>query len=296
MEVFMDKEWLTEELDNTPYECKNEEVFAKAKQIDEIIAKINNYFEEHPALKEQIYSEENFKKRIRRSALSFLSLETNETLDIVPSANQTMVQKLTEEDQVKSLKAFEDAHQLAHMFAQKPNCYLDERMFVELHRALSRGKESFRGRLRNESDSPIIYGKGDKVGLGGYFAPVEGEDVQSRVGILLYNFENEWQNDNYFVRCAKFVAEYVRIQPHVEGNKRVALMILNYLLEKENYSAIYFTKDQLDDFYLQLKNAILHRDVSGLTLIIENTLMNRYNAIAEEIRDYRLQKLDGTQI
>ena len=59
---------------------------------------------------------------------------------------------------------------------------------------------------------------------------------------------------------------------------------------------IELTKDQLDDFYLQLKNAILHRDVSGLTLIIENTLLNRYNAIAEEIRDYRLQKLEGTQI
>lgn len=289
----MDKKWLTDELDNTPYTCNNEEVLAKSKALDESIVKINNYFNEHPKLKEQIYSEENYKKRIRRSALSFLSLETNETLDIIPAVNQTMIQKLTEEEQVKSLKCFENACHLSHELAQDENSFLDERIFVKLHCELSKGKDSYRVRLRNASDGTLIFGKGDKVGLGGYFAPVDGELVSQRISILLYDFDNTWKNDNYFVRCAKFVAEYVRIQPHMDGNKRVAVMLLNYLLEKANYNSIYFTKEQLDDLYLQLKNAILERDVSGLALLIENTLANRYNAITDEIRDYRLQKLES---
>lgn len=290
----MTKEWLTDELDNTPYTYNKQQLDFYKQNIDNVIAKIKAFFDSTPEAKELITGAQAHEVRFKRSALSYLELETNETLDIVPKQAKTETEKEYEEQQLKQLKAYIEACKFGYEKARDENSFLDEKLCVRFNYEILQGDlerdKKQRFRLRNGTDNLLMVGKG-------YFAPVEGKGVSKRVGMLLYNFYETWRNDNIFARCAKFVIEYVRIQPHMDGNKRVALLLLNYILEKNGYGDIYFKKSQIDNLYEQIKQGMLTRDVTGLACLIADSLRARYNEEVKQIIDYKMRNLDdGTGV
>lgn len=288
----MEKAWLTEELDNTPYFYDNEKLTHILTAITIKKSKIDTYLNEHPKLKEQLFSSERRKYRFRKSALSYLTIDTNDIFDIVPTKFKTAEEKEHEQDQIQQLLAYEEACQLSHEFAINPSSYLSDRIFVRLHTQLCQGdidkRNKMRSRLRNENDPVIMIGQG-------YFNPISGDKVAQRVSMLLYHYENTWNNDNIFAKGAKFVTEYVRIQPHLDGNKRVALMLLNYILEKHGYSNIYFDKEQIDELYNSIKISMISRDVTSLAELIAKSLDLFYDSLIEKIKDYRISHFEFEQ-
>lgn len=284
----MAKEWLTDELDKQPYVYNKELLDMLKNNIDSVIGKINTFFDSTPEAKEIITGEKAHEIRFKRNALSYLELETNETLDIVPKQAKTESERLYEEQQLRQLKAYISACKYEYTKARDPHSYLDENLCVRFNYEILQGDnergEKQRFRLRNASDPLLMFGKG-------YFAPVDGDKVGRRLSMLIYDFENRWKDDNIFARCAKFIVEYVRIQPHMDGNKRVALMISNYILEKNGYGDIYFKKSQKDNLYEQIKQGMLTRDVTGLASLIADSMRLRYNEEVKQIIEFKMRNL-----
>lgn len=285
----MEKVWLTEQLDRTPYFYNEQELVEITNRINNKKEQIERYLDAHPKLKEQLYSEKRRVMRFRRSAFSYLSIDSNGTLDIVPSIHKSEAEREFDQQQINQLLAYQKACQMAHEFAHDENVYLDEKMFVRLHTQLCQGNEEKRNfvrpRLRNDDDPTIMIGKG-------YFEPVDGSIVSLRVSMLLFNYLNHWEHDNVFAKGAKFMTEYVRIQPHLDGNKRVALMLLNYILEKHDYTDIYFAKKQMDELYENIQEAMITRDVTNFAKFIALTTELYYDNVIEKIKDYRIEHLE----
>ena len=285
-------EWLTEQLDRTPFRCTLTGANDLIRNIENKQDRIREYFDAHPRAVGKIFTAEKRQKRFMDNALSYLVLEGGEGIGIVPSRDKTPEQRQQEAEDLARLMAYQDACEFMHDAAVSPDGYLDGALMINAHSKLyARDPESrnfVRGRFRNEYDNEIVVGQG-------YFDPVPGELVGPRMTLMLYTYHNAWRKDHPIVKGAKFVTEYFRIQPHMDANKRVALMALNFILEQHGYPDIYIGKSQTERFYAALKTGILTRDVTDLaTLIAENVEM-RCDRIIDEIRDYRIRAFAGAQ-
>ena len=286
-------EWLTAELDKQEYVGNEELLKEKTLEIDNLIKKINAYLEVHPKLKEKLFSEEHRDERFSRSAKSYLTLEGEKDIDIIPSVNMTEAQREYDKLQIMQFHAYREACQFVHDSAQNPFSSLDSSLSVRLHNILLMNDPDkhlkIRPRLRNQDDPQIIIGQG-------YFDPVDGAKVSERFCVMLYKYEDVWKNDNIFIKGAKFVVEYVRIQPHLDGNKRMALMLLNFILNKHGYSDVYFAQNQTTALYDSIKTAMLTRDVTPLACLIAESSRLYCEDIVEKIKEHRLKNSLNTAI
>ena len=166
--------------------------------------------------------------------------------------------------------------------------YLSPEMLIRAHTMMYNNdpdkRSIVRYRFRNEEDNEIMVGQG-------YFAPVPGELVSPRVNYLFFNYANAWWNDHVIIKSAKFVTEYIRIQPHMDGNKRTSLMALNFILEKNGYPDIYFDKSQQTKFFNAIKKGMIERDVTDLARMIGENTLRRCDSRIEHIRDFRIRSL-----
>lgn len=282
----MEKVWLTDELDNTPYSYNKEKVekFIKHLNLAEKYDSLNAFLEKNPKAKRKILSEEYRRDRFYHSALSFYvidsELEKKEHLDL---------SNITDEQAIK-LSAYYDACKTAHELSLNPNFYIDQNFMIYIHRILCSGEKDknliIKYRLRNASDPTIMIGQG-------YFQPVKGKDVDLRVALLLSQLYFQWADDNIFVKGAKFVTEYVRIQPHMDGNKRMALILLNSLFESQPNGGlpnIYFTKKQISDLYQHIKESMVSRDVTKFANYLAEQVSNRYDDILDKAETYEIAR------
>lgn len=282
----MEKAWLTDELDNTPYVYDKEDVEKCVKDLNlpEKYDKLRNFFENNPAAKRKVFSDEYRKNKFYLSALSFLEIDTElEKTETIDTSNLT-------EEQALRLSAYYDACKMAHDMSVRANFFIDQDLMVRVHRVLSSGERDknllMRYRLRDETDPSIMVGQG-------YFQPVPGKDVGLRTGLLLWNLYSNWADDNIFVKGAKFVTEYVRIQPHMDGNKRMALILLNCLFESQpngSIPAIYFNKNQIGQLYEHIKQSMLTRDVTDFANYLAKQVSKRYDETIDRAEAYEIKK------
>ncbi len=284
----MDKKWLTEELDTQPYMVDYDKVAPKLKEIDELNASIRHYFNTHDNARRVICTDAARVQRFRESAHSYLGLEDNTAIDIISVKEKTENQILKEKEDVAKVMAYQDACEMVHEAAIN-NEYFDDSLLIKAHVLMVAGEPDKRNivryRLRNASDNEILMGQG-------YFAPVEGSMVASRVATLFCKYNNEWATDHAIIKGAKFVSEYIRIQPHMDGNKRVALMALNFILEQSGYPDMYIDGDDRDVFLQSVKEAIVDRDVTNLSLTFAKIIYERCKAMATQIRNYRIASIE----
>lgn len=282
----MEKVWLTDELDNTPYFYDKEKVasFVKDLNLPEKYDKLHTFFETYPEAKRRVFSDDYRKSKFYLSALSFLEIETE-----LEKSEHIDTSHLTEEQALK-LAAYYDACKMAHELCIKPNFYIDQDLMVRIHRVLSSGEKDknliMRYRLRDQSDPTIMIGQG-------YFNPVSGKDVGLRINMLLWNLYSNWVDDNIFVKGAKFVTEYVRIQPHLDGNKRMALILLNCLFESlpnGGLPAIYFNKKQIGELYEHIKSSMITRDVTDFANHLATQVSKRYDEALDKAQAYAIKK------
>ena len=232
----MAKEWLDFKTDQKPYFYQHEVLENVLNEIEAKKNSIEKYFEVHPKSRDLICTKEKRMKRCLESANSYLNLEDDLHIDIVPSIDKSEIEKEIELENMKRIAAYQRACEDMHQIAMSKDGFLYPDLLIKQHIQMCMGDSEKRGiirhRFRNETDPEIMIGQG-------YFAPVDGYLVTPRVNHLFSMLNNDWYEDHPMVKGAKFVTEYVRIQPHLDGNKRIALMGLNFILEKEGYVCIF---------------------------------------------------------
>ncbi len=286
------EKWLTEELDRKPYTIDLSKLERYLQEIERKQFFIKRYLEVHPKAIKVLYTDEKRRKRFQDSALSYLVLEGGDGIDPIPSKDKNEFQIELEKEEMKNVLAYEDACEMMHNASQDENCYLDADLLIKAHGIMySKNPDKkllVRPRFRNEKDNLIVMGQG-------YFEPVPGELVASRVNYLFSDFYNPWYSDHPIVKGAKFVTEYFRIQPHMDGNKRTALMALNFILEKNGYPDIYIDSAQSQRLFDSLKTGLLTRDVTDLALLISENVNTRYEHRVKEIIGYRVDNFKANQ-
>lgn len=75
------------------------------------------------------------------------------------------------------------------------------------------------------------------------------KDIKSDMEKLLYNYYNEWNNLDSYLREAKFNIEFLRIHPFEDGNGRTSRLLLNFNLMKQKIAPVIITDDLVDDYF-----------------------------------------------
>lgn len=281
-------EWLTLELDMKPYRCDMEKVGGLLGEIDAKLKQFYDYCKLHPNFEKEMFSKTAQERRSRETALAFLGIEKPISIDAKSSLEKSEGERFVENQNMKKLLAYTNASQYMKDILHSEAPFLDQSICLRAHATMCQGEEDKHliiryDRFRNESDPTLIIGQG-------YFAPVDGDLVQARMDYLFQNlFYGQWFGDHPIVRASKFLAEYFRIQPHMDGNKRMALLCMNFILQKEGYADVRFRNEQKERLFEALKTALLTRDVTELVQVVAEKENRRCDQWLEELVDYRLR-------
>ncbi len=288
-------EWLTLETDMSPYRCDMEKVGGLLNEIDEKLAQFYAYCDIHPDFKEEMFSKKAQERRSRETALAFLGIEKPISIDAKSSLLKTEGEKEIERQNMRRLVAYTNASQYMKDILNSEAPYLDQSICLRAHATMCQGEEDKHlivryDRFRNETDPTLIVGQG-------YFAPVQGDLVQPRMDLLFQKYYGEWFNDHPIVKSSKFLTEYFRIQPHMDGNKRMALLCVNFILQKDGYADVRFRNEQKQNLFNALKTAVLTHDVTDLVTVVAEKENRRCDQWLEELVDYRLRiREDGIAV
>ncbi len=287
-DTYMAKLWLTEQLDRQPFSYQQDKVQSIFSTIDKDKAKLQSYWASHPDAYQSMVVHND--RRHLQCALSFLALEDRTTMDMIPTAQKNEIDKLIEEEKIKKARAYQEACEYVHRCAlgiekDMKNCGLEANLLIKAHSILcSYDAENYRSkarpRFRNADDGLIIIGRGT-------FNPVDGDLVDLRMERLFSLYNIEWYHEPALIKGVKFLVEYIRIQPHLDGNKRVALMALNFVLEKEGYPSIYLDGSQYEEFVQLVDQCLLSRDITPLVLMLASIVERVQQSLQSKIILYR---------
>ena len=127
-----------------------------------------------------------------------------------------------------------------------------------------------------------------------FFEPTNAKDITKSLGEMFVKYVNsdiDWNDINAdrpinFANIAKAHAQFVRIQPFTDGNKRMAFILTNGMLKLQGLSPISIceTEEESKVYMAALKEAIVNRNVTSLAEIF----------VDREIRQQRLAINEAT--
>lgn len=269
----MDKLWLYPE-NETPFQ------FNPTEEDDKLEARIvfnqsaiNSYAETHGASVVNKLT----KKQLVLNAISAAGFEEEDFTNKLPPFTEKI-----EQENLLRIDDFLSAQKLLlNRLKKEPYLYVDLLPF--LHKELSKNNLELSryeiGHLRDQySSMPII----------GYFTPTDGAKVGSELNIALceWGYVDKTGKSNMFEKIAKLHAQIVRIQPFIDGNKRIAYLVTNGMLALHGFPTIELCHgdDENKKYNDSLKTAIVGRDVTPLARIIENKVLEQQREIITAIR------------
>lgn len=105
--------------------------------------------------------------------------------------------------------------------------------------------------------------------------PVEPRSIYYYLYSLLDNYYNIWQERDVYEKEATFHIMLMRIHPFEDGNKRMAKIILNANLVKQNYPPVIITEEETEKYYEFINN----QDVEGFATFLKSKSMQELNNI-----------------
>ena len=180
------------------------------------------------------------------------------------------------------IDAFLDAqNRMFFMLQRDPYLTIDKMEYS--HRELTKNNEN----LTEDCKGIIRNANSDEINIG-FFTPIEGAKVRRCLGEAVTNFGYVNEGDDvetFFVRLAKFHAQLVRIQPFMDGNKRIAFLSTNALLAIHGYPIIGLcsSKEENEKYMSALKTAIIGRDVTSLAELFAEKVKEQQDKIADAI-------------
>lgn len=126
--------------------------------------------------------------------------------------------------------------------------------------------------------SGIIEGAGDYKEHENYLVNSNGEEinftlptqVSNRMEELKWKYENEWQNLTVFERAVRLHMAIINIHPFRDGNGRVARIIMNYELIKNNYPPVNINESQKLSYYSVIEEINVNTDYQNNPLEISD--------------------------
>ena len=103
---------------------------------------------------------------------------------------------------------------------------------------------------------------------GTVYIPPEAEKVPNLMNYYIYNYNHDEQD--IFMKIAKYHIEFERIHPFEDGNGRTGRLLLNYELIKNNVSPVVISKDDRVQYFEFLNK----QDVNGLAEFLTNLSAN----------------------
>lgn len=124
--------------------------------------------------------------------------------------------------------------------------------------------------------SGIIEGAGNYKEHENYLVNSNGEElnftpstlVASRMEELKQKYQNEWQDLTVFERTVRIHMAIINIHPFRDGNGRVARLLLNYELIKNNYPPVNINESQKLSYYSMIEEININIDYQNTPLEI----------------------------
>ena len=165
-------------------------------------------------------------------------------------------------------------------------------MIKELHQIVGSGIILSAGNYK-ERENYMIISSGKEIDF------TKPELVEIEMKKLKYKYYNEWQELTVYERAAMLHVAMVNIHPFSDGNGRVARLIMNYELIKNNYPPVNINEAQKLSYYAVLEEINVTTDYQNMPLIFGDiktfnetiqqlsivTFRNMQNYLADEIKE-----------
>lgn len=269
----MEKLWLYPENEtayifNVNKENQNRERIIKANQ-----SVIDSYVGKHGGTAINIIE----KNQLLMNAICAAGLENSELVNEMPPFSEKI-----EKNNLLKIDDYMVAQELL-IERVKKEPYLYPELLLYVHRELVKNNLDIsdydKGHFRDQY-SPMI-----QVG---YFEPIEGRKVKTEITYAFsqYAYVDKNGKENPFEKISKLHAQMVRIQPFMDGNKRMAFLITNAMLALHGFPMIDLCNgaEENENYNECLKIAIVKRDVTPLAELFENKTIKKQEEIINVIR------------
>lgn len=144
--------------------------------------------------------------------------------------------------------------------------------------------------LINRPKDKGIYRRIPVTIAGGFIQPVQPFQIQAQMEVLIEKNE-EWKSTlNPIERVARFHLEFEGIHPFIDGNGRTGRLILNLDLMQNNYLPVNVKFADRKKYYAAFDTYFKNDDVSAMTELIGNNLLERINEYINILSDSQTQE------
>lgn len=276
-----DRLWLTPEKELIPYEC-NEESFAEKidtlKRNKQIINKLET--------KSPLTTQEVERCASIKASIGAVLLEDRNAREKMPPFADEF-----NEGHKAIISGFDAAQNELFYYLTARNFsgelkypILESALLPYIYQKLVKDNDDMARKDKNG------YRESDSIQLS-FCQPTKSSEIINKVNQMFYEYVNcdvNWQDIEAqrpvnFSNIAKAHAQFVRIQPFMDGNKRMAYILTNGMLKLQGLSpiAICETKEESEKYMKALKNAIVNRDVTDLAnyfidceLMVQNEIID----------------------
>jgi Fic family protein len=113
-----------------------------------------------------------------------------------------------------------------------------------------------------ERENYLINSNGDEINF------TKPKDVSSIMETVKEKYENEWQQLTVFERAVRLHMAVTNIHPFIDGNGRIARLIMNYELIKNDYPPVLINESQKLSYYSMLEEINVNTDYEDSPLEI----------------------------
>lgn len=256
--------WLTEGKEKQPYICNAEKYVDKIELIKTNKQIVDKIYSNNPLTAQEIE-----KCAIIKASIGAPMLEDGDAREKMPPYT----------DEFKSghkaiIGGFEEAQsdlfyylEMKDLFGNRKFPILEHTLLPFIYQKLVKDNEDLSRKEKNG------FRETDSIQLS-FCQPTKASEITSEVGSLFVEYVNSdvnWadldaERPVNFENIAKAHAQFVRIQPFNDGNKRMAFILTNGMLKLQGLSpiAICETKEESERYMQALKNAIVNRDATDL--------------------------------
>lgn len=113
--------------------------------------------------------------------------------------------------------------------------------------------------------------------MGSTHQPPDHVKVYDRMKKFYINLE-EFEGDAIERACYVHLS-ISKIHPFVDGNGRLARLLMNFVLMQNDYLPISISRDQIKQYFTALDTFKEHKDMTPMIDLVSERLMNRYNEV-----------------
>lgn len=276
--------WLTPEKESKEFECDDQYFSSKLE-----IVKINKAIVDKIKAKDELTAQEINRCALIRAAISSTMLDNPKARNEMPPyedefsvQNKALIQGYIEAQE--ELFYYLDAKDIFGNFKDR---FLDHNLLPFIHQKLMKNNDDL-------STKEKFGFRDEKSGLIqlSFFEPTNAKDITKSLGEMFVKYVNcdiDWNDINAdrpinFANIAKAHAQFVRIQPFTDGNKRMAFILTNGMLKLQGLSPISIceTEEESKAYMDALKEAIVNRNVTSLAeIFVDREISQQRLAINE---------------